>query len=175
VPYCADERITVVTSFRPSSPFLQDDSRLTTVRAVSDTPRLYREFFEYRENIAIERLKEFAKVLSEWCPDRLLKFLDELIEFLQRTRGELWDIDVANPAPPPSPGSDAAQSVWKATDGPKSPIEGFLPAFIATAEVEAAQSRISRLECLKYDSKRPRNFIIGQVGYLEEMKRIIRG
>ncbi|KAI9718332.1 MAG: hypothetical protein M1828_006734 [Chrysothrix sp. TS-e1954] len=53
----ARERITMVTSFRPKSPFLADDSVLTSVRPISRLPDLYYEYSEYRLQILEERVR----------------------------------------------------------------------------------------------------------------------
>ncbi|KAI9761000.1 MAG: hypothetical protein M1840_002154 [Geoglossum simile] len=89
VPYCAGQRITVVTSLRPASPFLRDDTRLTTVRHVSDLCRLYYEFFWYREIIAIKRLEWAIQEMSVWNLEDLLEFVEGLMAFYQQTREEL--------------------------------------------------------------------------------------
>ena len=47
----AKERITAVTSWRPRSPFVKDNSELRTVRPVSDLTELYYDFAEYRLEI----------------------------------------------------------------------------------------------------------------------------
>ncbi|KAL8874683.1 MAG: hypothetical protein Q9174_000023 [Haloplaca sp. 1 TL-2023] len=51
------ERITMVTSFRPRSPSLRDDTVLTTVRPVSDLAELYSQYSEYRLEILEERIR----------------------------------------------------------------------------------------------------------------------
>jgi hypothetical protein len=56
----AKERITAVTSWRPRSPFVKDDSELRTVRPVSDLKELYPDFAEYRLDIMEQRI-HFAK------------------------------------------------------------------------------------------------------------------
>ncbi|KAI9777788.1 MAG: hypothetical protein M1839_008583 [Geoglossum umbratile] len=109
VPYCADKRITVVTSFRPSSPFLPDDTRLTTVRSISDI-RLYREFFEYREGIAIKRMERAIEILSERISEGFLNFLHELIAFYQQTREGLVGEGKVDSVPPQNPDSPVSRS-----------------------------------------------------------------
>lgn len=58
------ERISSVTSFRPKSPFLKDDTELRTVRPVSDLSELYYGFAEYRlanlEALVRRALEEMA-------------------------------------------------------------------------------------------------------------------
>lgn len=53
----AQERITAVTSFRPKSALLKDDSVLRTVRGVSDLSELYYGFAEYRLQLLKEQLE----------------------------------------------------------------------------------------------------------------------
>jgi hypothetical protein len=55
----------MVTSFRPRSPTLPDDTVLTTVRPVSDLPELYFQFSEYRLDILEERIRTQLKDLRE--------------------------------------------------------------------------------------------------------------
>ena len=53
----AQERITAVTSFRPRSALLKDDSGLRTVRGVSDLNELYYDFSEYRLQLLEEQVR----------------------------------------------------------------------------------------------------------------------
>jgi hypothetical protein len=53
----ARERITAVTSWRPRSPFVKDDTELRTVRPVSDRKGLYYDFAEYRLEIMGQRIR----------------------------------------------------------------------------------------------------------------------
>jgi len=59
------ERITMVTSFRPRSPLVKDDTVLTTVRAISDLSELYGGYAEYRLEILEERIRAQLKQLRE--------------------------------------------------------------------------------------------------------------
>lgn len=59
------ERITMVTSFRPKSHAVKDDTVLTTVRAISDLGELYYQFGDYRLEILEDRLRNYRKVLRE--------------------------------------------------------------------------------------------------------------
>ncbi|KAK5014134.1 hypothetical protein LTR60_003515 [Cryomyces antarcticus] len=92
----AQERITMVTSFRPRSPHLPDDTVLTSVRPVSDLSELYYEFGEYRLEIVEERLRAQLKFLRETHTagkkintKALKKFLQEQEIFLRRTNEEI--------------------------------------------------------------------------------------
>lgn len=51
------ERITMVTSFRPKSPFVRNDTVLTTVRPVSDLSELYGGYTEAQLEILEERIR----------------------------------------------------------------------------------------------------------------------
>lgn len=59
------ERITMVTSFRPRSPNLPDDTVLTTVRPVSDLSELYSQYSEYRLEILEERIRNQLRSLRD--------------------------------------------------------------------------------------------------------------
>ena len=59
------ERITMVTSFRPKSAFMKDDTVLTTVRAISNLSELYSQYAEYRFEMLEERLRAHLKEIRE--------------------------------------------------------------------------------------------------------------
>ncbi|EXJ79046.1 hypothetical protein A1O3_08547 [Capronia epimyces CBS 606.96] len=59
------ERITMVTSFRPKSPFIKDDTVLTTVRAISDLSELYSQYAEYRFEMLEERIRVHLKEVRD--------------------------------------------------------------------------------------------------------------
>ena len=59
------ERITMVTSFRPKSASIKDETVLTTVRAVSDLPELYYQYSEYRLEMLEERIRRKLKTMRE--------------------------------------------------------------------------------------------------------------
>lgn len=92
----AKERITAVTSWRPRSPFVKDDSVLRTVRPVSDLTELYPDFAEYRleimeQRIRREREKLHARREAGTKFDTLAhkSFLQESAAFLAHTDHEL--------------------------------------------------------------------------------------
>ena len=94
----ADERITMVTSFRPRSAFVADDTTLSNVRPVSDLSELYHQFSEYRVEIIEERVRQQLKDIRDARRAKnkinlksLKGWLTEQIEFLEHTRGELVD------------------------------------------------------------------------------------
>ena len=55
----------MVTSFRPKSPHLPDDSVLSTVRGISDISELYYEYARYRLEMLEERIRVQLKALRE--------------------------------------------------------------------------------------------------------------
>ncbi|KAK3074739.1 hypothetical protein LTS18_014171, partial [Coniosporium uncinatum] len=82
----------------PRSPYVKDDTVLTTVRPISDLSELYYDFGEYRLDMLEERLRKQMKDLRE---RRLTgkkidtaafkKFLAEQEAFLSHTRIEMVD------------------------------------------------------------------------------------
>ena len=60
-----NERITMVTSFRPRSAFNKDDTVLTTVRAISDLSELYSQYTEYRFEMLEERIRAHLKEIRD--------------------------------------------------------------------------------------------------------------
>ena len=92
----AKERITMVTSFRPKSPHLADDSNLNTTRGISDLSQLYYEFASYRLEVVEERIRSQLKCLKNahiagkrTDTKALKRFLDEQERFLRHTNKEL--------------------------------------------------------------------------------------
>ncbi|KAK0787445.1 hypothetical protein LTR59_010311 [Friedmanniomyces endolithicus] len=92
----AQERITMVTSFRPKSPFLPDDSVLSTVRGISRLSDLYYEFGRYRLEMLeqriqtqIKRLREDHETGNKTDTKALKAFLDEQEQFVRRTNSEM--------------------------------------------------------------------------------------
>ncbi|KAK4940479.1 hypothetical protein LTR10_019463 [Elasticomyces elasticus] len=59
------ERITSVTSFRPKSAFVRDDTVLTTVRPISDLSELYSQYAEYRLEMLEERVRGHLKAIRD--------------------------------------------------------------------------------------------------------------
>jgi len=92
----AQERITMVTSFRPKSPFLADDSVLTTVRGISDLSELYYEYSRYRLEMLEERVRVQLKQIREahaagkkTDTKRIKAFLEEQERFVKCTNDEI--------------------------------------------------------------------------------------
>ncbi|KAF2725603.1 hypothetical protein K431DRAFT_317575 [Polychaeton citri CBS 116435] len=92
----AQERITMVTSFRPKSAHLRDDTVLSTIRPISDISQIYYEFSKYRLENLEERIRSQLKKLQEAnaagkkTDTKALKaFLKEQEEFIAHTNAEL--------------------------------------------------------------------------------------
>ncbi|KAF1971371.1 hypothetical protein BU23DRAFT_471008 [Bimuria novae-zelandiae CBS 107.79] len=92
----AQERITAVTSFRPKSALLRDDSELRTVRGVSDINELYYGFAEYRLQLLkelleheIERVKVAHRVGEGFGTVKHKLFLERVIDFVEQSNREL--------------------------------------------------------------------------------------
>jgi arsenate reductase-like glutaredoxin family protein len=90
----------MVTSFRPRSPYLPDDSVLTTVRCISNLNEIYTEFASYRLEMLEERIRKQLKTLRELQQAKkeidtgaLKSFLSEQEEFIRRTNEELVEED----------------------------------------------------------------------------------
>ncbi|KAL6708740.1 hypothetical protein ACN47E_002436 [Coniothyrium glycines] len=92
----AKERITAVTSWRPRSPFVKDDSVLRTVRPVSDLNELYPTFAEYRLEMMEQRLRKAREELranraqgNKFDTAAHKAILQDAVAFLQHTDAEL--------------------------------------------------------------------------------------
>lgn len=95
------ERISMVTSFRPKSAFIKDDTVLTTVRPISDLAELYSQYTEYRLEILEERLRAHMKEVRERKRARrgfntkaTKAFIEEQKTFLDSMLHELVDDDM---------------------------------------------------------------------------------
>lgn len=96
----AKERITAVTSWRPRSPFVKDDSVLRTVRPVSDVKELYADFAEYRLDIMEQRLRRAREQIGthreageKFDTNGVKAFIQESAAFLTHTDKELVQED----------------------------------------------------------------------------------
>ena len=92
----AQERITMVTSFRPKSPHLPDDLNLNTTRGISDLSELYYQFGSYRLEVLEARIKyQLQKVKDDYVLGKktntaaLKRFLDEQERFLRHAKNEM--------------------------------------------------------------------------------------
>jgi hypothetical protein len=85
-----------VTSFRPKSAHLADDTVLRTVRPISDLSELYYEFGEYRLEILEERIRSKLHELriSRRAGKKIettdfKNFLEKQVAFLNHTNNEM--------------------------------------------------------------------------------------
>ncbi|KAL1972380.1 hypothetical protein VTN31DRAFT_6794 [Thermomyces dupontii] len=90
------ERISMVTSFRPRSSALRDDTVLRTVRPISDLSELYLQYSEYRLEILQDRLQAMARAMRDrkrarrpFDTKRMKAFIREQIEFLEQMDREI--------------------------------------------------------------------------------------
>lgn len=90
----------MVTSFRPRSPTIRDDTVLTTVRPVSNLSELYSQFAEYRLEILEERIRKQLKAMRETKQRSkklntciLKNFLKEQEQFLNHMNKEIVEDD----------------------------------------------------------------------------------
>ena len=59
------ERISMVTSFRPKSPFCKDETSLTGLRGITDLSLLYHQYAEYRFQVLETRFRTQRQNLLE--------------------------------------------------------------------------------------------------------------
>ncbi|OJJ83773.1 uncharacterized protein ASPGLDRAFT_74571, partial [Aspergillus glaucus CBS 516.65] len=90
------ERISMVTSFRPRSAAIKDDTVLTTVRAVSNLNELYHQFAEYRFEMLEERCRNINRHMRDqkranraFDTRGVRDFIREQIEFLEHMEREI--------------------------------------------------------------------------------------
>ena len=97
------ERISMVTSFRPKSPWIRDETVLTGSRPISDWSQLYNQWTEYRLELVEERIRGMLKserhrelAKRKFDIPSMRHFLQEQITYLQTTADgliEMEDID----------------------------------------------------------------------------------
>ncbi|ETI29281.1 hypothetical protein G647_01734 [Cladophialophora carrionii CBS 160.54] len=91
------ERISMVTSFRPKSAFIKDDTVLTTVRPISDLTELYSQYAEYRFEMLEERIRAQLREIRErrrahrFDTKATKAFIREQTTFLESMLKELVD------------------------------------------------------------------------------------
>lgn len=90
----------MVTSFRPRSSAIKDDTVLTTVRPISDLGELYQQFSEYRFDMLQDRLRDMNRLMRDQKRARrqfdtrsVKRFIREQIEFLEHMDKEIVDDD----------------------------------------------------------------------------------
>lgn len=96
----AAERITSVTSFRPRSAAIKDDTVLTTVRGISHLKELYHQYAEYRFEILQDRLQDVGRKLRDrkranrpFDTEATRRFIREQIAFLETMDREMVSDD----------------------------------------------------------------------------------
>ncbi|CZT11372.1 uncharacterized protein RAG0_15544 [Rhynchosporium agropyri] len=93
--YGSKERITSITSYRPRDPLVRDDTRLTTVRPISDLVELYTQFEDYQlENLKAHIDAELASMRRDkrggkYDSARFKAFAKEAIKMLQHLDQEI--------------------------------------------------------------------------------------
>lgn len=94
------ERITMVTSFRPKSPLVKDETVLVGFRPVSHLPEIYRQYSEYRlENLKermrhqLKKIRETHRVQLEFDTAGMKEFLREQRAYIDTMIEELVDDD----------------------------------------------------------------------------------
>ncbi|CAM1511850.1 Fc.00g093630.m01.CDS01 [Cosmosporella sp. VM-42] len=94
------ERITMVTSFRPKSPFVKDETVLTGVRGISDLSEIYSQYTEYRLEILEERIRDRLKAVRQRALAKhqfdtagVRGFLAEQQKFLESMLMELYEVE----------------------------------------------------------------------------------
>lgn len=91
------ERITMVTSFRPRSPRIRDDMVLTTVRPISNLSDLYGQTVEYQLENAEARIRHMLKSIRDSMKagstdvQAIKSFLDFEIQTLSHLNEEIVD------------------------------------------------------------------------------------
>jgi hypothetical protein len=86
----------MVTSYRPRSPNVRDDTVLTTVRPISDLSELYYQFVKYRLEMVEERIRQQLRELVDAkmagrtvATAKRKAFLAEQEHFLAHTNHEM--------------------------------------------------------------------------------------
>lgn len=94
------ERITMVTSFRPRSSSITDDSVLTMVRPISILGDLYHQLVEYRCEVIQDRFRDANRLMWDQKRARrsfdlvsLMESLRKQIDFLEHMDKEILDDD----------------------------------------------------------------------------------
>lgn len=91
----------MVTSFRPKSAFIKDDTVLTTVRSVSNLSELYSQYAEYRLEMLEERIRAQLKEIRDrkrarrgFNTTKAKAFIKEQKNFLDSMLREMVDEDL---------------------------------------------------------------------------------
>ena len=81
------ERISMVCSLRPKSPFVKDESVLTGVRGISYVPELYYQYACYRTQVLEERMREYQRRIRMRHDSKRDFDLDGARNFLMEQKG----------------------------------------------------------------------------------------
>src|SRR5688572_8496677 len=94
------ERISMVTSLRPKSPLIKDESVLTGVRGISNLSRLYTQYSQYRLEVLEERVRHKLKTERRrevakrpFDIPEMRKFLFEQKEFIESMIEEIYEVE----------------------------------------------------------------------------------
>lgn len=80
------ERITMVTSFRPKSPFLKDETVLVGFRPISHLSEIYKQYSAYRLENLEERIRDQLKKIHGRYDAQLGFDTTSVNEFLREQR-----------------------------------------------------------------------------------------
>lgn len=88
------ERISMVTSYRPADVTLPDISVLRTIRTMSDVKELHRQWCHYRLRVLAARAEDLAGKLADPSfegafEDELSRFISEQGDYMTNTLGEM--------------------------------------------------------------------------------------
>ncbi|KAH8799641.1 hypothetical protein F5884DRAFT_863249 [Xylogone sp. PMI_703] len=158
-PFVAEKnRVTVITSFRPFSPYVRDASTIAAIRSISDPGRLYSEFCEYRlRNIHILLIQVSTLFQKKTDPRSINIQIQAIAQILQSTCDELVE-EIRAPE----------------DTGPWTPEEIVLYAAkrFKTKEEELHQNRCKNMEeeygyrNLKFDTDQMIRFLGGMKNFL---------
>lgn len=115
------ERITIVTSFRPRSPLLVDDSSNMNIRTKSLLPELYYQWTAYRLRLLSERFQHEADALRRryedvvrkndpegkpgYCPEEtvnveeLTRWMEDQMRYMRQTLFEMRPVTADDNVP----------------------------------------------------------------------------
>lgn len=94
------ERISMVTCFRPKSPLVKDETVLVGVRGISDLSQLYTQYTEYRLEVLEERIRHQLKKERErevakrpFNIPEMKRFLTDQKRFIESMLTEIQEVD----------------------------------------------------------------------------------
>ncbi|EXJ95776.1 hypothetical protein A1O1_00900 [Capronia coronata CBS 617.96] len=86
------ERISMVTSFRPKSPFIKDETVLAGLRGITDLSLLYHQYAEYRFQVLEARFREKRQMLLQNWNDTGKFDLEDTRSFIDGQKRHLEDL-----------------------------------------------------------------------------------